>query len=111
MNFETVTTGLVASVLLIAQAANIDTLGGVVSSLGVVGTLVWYLYHNTTKTIPGITERYTTTITSITDNFSETLKQEREYRKQEIQSLKEWIKQEAQCKYNQDHPRGNDDAT
>lgn len=98
---------ILASGLAFYAQTGLDTVGGLVSSLGVVGTLVWYLYHNTTKTIPEITDRYTSTIEKITDKFSATLEQERVYRKEEIDSLKDWIKTEAGCRYKKD----NEDAT
>jgi predicted PurR-regulated permease PerM len=79
-----------------------DLIASITSSLGVVGALVWYLYHNTTRTIPDLTDRYTSSIDKISQNFAETLKEERSYRKQEISSLQQWIKSEASCKYNQD---------
>lgn len=92
---------------------NTEVVSTLVSSLGVVGALVWYLYHNTTTTIPNLTKQYTEsqekvsarfaeTQKQITDNFSSTLREEREYRKQEINALQQWIKSEASCKYNQD---------
>jgi predicted PurR-regulated permease PerM len=92
---------------------NTEVVSTLVSSLGVVGALVWYLYHNTTTTIPNLTKQYTEsqervserfaeTQKAITDNFSATLREEREYRKQEIGALQQWIKSEASCKYNQD---------
>lgn len=91
-----------------------DAIGGIISSLGVVGALVWYLYHNTTKTIPEMQQRYldsqkeivaihTASHERISDEFARTLAEEREYRKQEITQLKTWIETEASCKYNRDH--------
>lgn len=85
----------------------------VISSLGVVGALVWYMYHNTTTTIPNLTKQYTEsqertsnhfadTQKQIATHFTETLKEERDYRRQEIQALQAWIKSEAACKYNLD---------
>lgn len=85
----------------------------IVSSLGVVGALVWYLYFNTTTTIPNLTKQYTEsqekvatkfadTQDKIAQNFAQTLQEERNYRKQEIAALQQWIKSEASCKYNQD---------
>ena len=82
-----------------------DIVTSLVSTLGVVGALVWYLYHNTTKTIPDLTDKYTKANESIANKFSETLKEERQYRREEIDSLKTWIKVEATCRYNRDrHP-------
>jgi hypothetical protein len=90
-----------------------DIITTLVSSLGVVGALVWFLFHTTTKTIPDLTKQYTDsnerasktfadTQEKITDRFTDTLAHEREYRKQEIAALQAWIKSEASCKYNQD---------
>jgi hypothetical protein len=90
-----------------------DVITSLVSTLGIVGALVWYLYHNTTKTIPDITAQYTQsqervaskfaeTQDKISDRFASTLADERSYRKQEIAALQDWIKNEASCKYNQD---------
>jgi hypothetical protein len=92
-----------------------DVITSLASTLGVVGALVWYLYHNTTKTIPDLTKQYTEsqekvaqkfadTQDKISDRFSATLADERQYRKQEIAALQNWIKSEASCKYNQDRP-------
>jgi predicted PurR-regulated permease PerM len=92
-----------------------DVITSLASTLGVVGALVWYLYHNTTKTIPDLTKQYTEsqekvaqkfaeTQDKISDRFSSTLSEERQYRKEEIKALQAWIKSEASCKYNQDRP-------
>lgn len=91
-----------------------DMITSLVSTLGVGGALVWYLYHNTTKTIPDLTrqhnesqekiaEKFADTQEKISERFSSTLAEERAYRKQEISALQEWIRHEASCKYNQDH--------
>lgn len=96
-----------------SQLMDTDVITGIISSLGVVGALVWYLYHNTTTTIPGLTKLYTesqekvaanfaNTQKDIANNFASTLEQERSYRKQEIAALQQWIKTEASCKYNSD---------
>jgi len=92
-----------------------DIITSLVSTIGVVGALVWYLYHNTTNTIPDLTRQYTQsqekvaqkfaeTQDKISERFSSALADERNYRKQEIQALQTWIKTEASCKYNQDRP-------
>ena len=92
-----------------------DVITSLASTLGVVGALVWYLYHNTTKTLPEIVKTYTEsqekqsqkfadTTDKISDRFAATLVDERQYRKQEIKALQDWIKAESACKYNQDRP-------
>lgn len=78
-----------------------DGIGSIVSSLGVVGALVWYLYHNTTKTIPDLTQLHSDTMEKISDNFTHNLKEEREQRRQELELLKSWIKTEASCKFHE----------
>lgn len=91
-----------------------EVISTLVSSLGVVGALVWYLYHNTTKTIPDLTKQFTESQEKIANkfaetqektanNFADTMKDERVYRKQEITALQNWIKSEASCKYNADN--------
>jgi len=85
-----------------------------ITALGIPGVLVWFLYHTTTSTIPGLTKLYTEstertsvkfaeTQKAISDNFAATLKEERLYRREEITALQNWIKSEAACKYNTDH--------
>lgn len=82
-----------------------DVITSLVSTVGVTGALVWYLYHNTTRTIPDLTEKYTRSMEKVSDEFSSTLKEERVYRREEIEALRTWIRNEAGCKYNADHPR------
>lgn len=82
-----------------------DLISSLVSTLGVGGVLVWYLYHTTSKTIPDLTDRYLLSQKEIAGEFSKALKEEREYRRDEIDALKAWIKSEAACKYNRDNPR------
>jgi hypothetical protein len=67
-------------------------------SLGVTGTLVWYLYWTTTKTIPDLTEKHANSMDKITDKFSDTLREEREFRRAEFADLKTFIKAEG-CKH------------
>jgi len=90
-----------------------DVITGVVSTLGVAGSLVWYLYYNTSKvqpemrkefsdTIATVTKTYTDSIEKVGGDFSQTLQDERRYRREEIDALKTWIRTEASCKYNND---------
>ncbi|HBJ35584.1 MAG TPA: hypothetical protein DDZ51_12720 [Planctomycetaceae bacterium] len=76
-----------------------DVITQVISSLGVVGALVWYLYFNTTKTIPELVKQHSDTMERISNNFTTNLKEEREQRKSELELLKVWIKTEASCKF------------
>lgn len=91
---------------------NMEWIGTIIGQIGVVGVLVWYLYHTTTKTLPDLEDRHSKTIEDITkthsdtikeisDKFDGTLKEERTTRKLELKSLQEWIKYEAACRYNQ----------
>lgn len=95
-----------------------------ISTLGVLVVLAWYMYYNVTVTIPNVVKLHTesdakkaelfatsaerkdqlfaTTQKEITDNFSTTLREERVYRREEIGALKDWIQEKANCKYNQD---------
>lgn len=76
-----------------------DIVTTLVSSLGVVGALVWYLYHNTTRTIPDLTKQHSDTMKEISNNFTGNLRGEREQRAKELELLKVWIKTEAACKF------------
>lgn len=69
-----------------------------VSTLGVTGVLVWYLYYNVAVSIPRLTDKHAETMDKITERFTGTLKEEREYRRTELQDLKTFIKAEA-CKH------------
>lgn len=96
----------------------------IVSNLGVLVVLAWYMYYNVTVTIPNIVklhidaeERvaarfaessekkailFAETQKSISDNFTATLKEERGYRQEEIVTLKQWFTSEASCHYSPD---------
>jgi len=76
-----------------------DVVTSLISSLGVVGALVWYLYFNTSKTIPELVKQHSDTMERISNNFTTNLKEEREQRKNELELLKVWIKTEASCKF------------
>ena len=92
---------------MVAQITS-DVITQVISSLGVVGALVWYLYFNTTVTIPGLTQKHSETMEKITEQFSRNLCEEREQRRQELELLKSWIKTEASCKFREPTNRANE---
>lgn len=52
---------------------NSELIVQLVSTVGVSGVLVWYLYHTTTKTIPDLAEKHSKSMESITERFTETL--------------------------------------
>jgi len=97
---------IILTCLLVSSLGQMTTegVGSLVSSAGVLGALIWYLYHTTTKTLPDIVKSHNENIEKVTLKFTESQEQEREYRKAEIQALKEWIHAEARCQYNNDHP-------
>lgn len=76
-----------------------DVVTSLISSLGVVGALVWYLYFNTSRTIPELVKQHSDTMERISNNFTTNLKEEREQRRQELELLKAWITAEASCKF------------
>ena len=82
-----------------------DVITQVISSLGVVGALVWYLWHNTTVTIPGLTKTHSDAMEKITDKFSISLSEERKQRIMELEMLKSWITSEAACKFGEQSKR------
>ncbi|AMV35727.1 hypothetical protein VN12_26780 [Pirellula sp. SH-Sr6A] len=80
-----------------AQAA-LGDIGQILQSVGVPGVLVWYLWHNTTKTIPDLVAQHQATIAKLTEDFSKALESERVARKVEVDELRDWIRDEAACK-------------
>jgi len=92
---------------LMAQTAPPDAIASVltsvISSLGVLGVLVWIVYHILTRTVPDLTTQYTESIERTSAKFAKTLEDEREYRKQEIRLLQGWIQKEASCRYNDEN--------
>lgn len=80
-----------------AQAA-LGDIGQILQSVGVPGVLVWYLWHNTTKTIPDLVAQHQATIAKLTEDFSKALESERQARKMEVDELRDWIRDEAACK-------------
>ena len=92
-----------------------DVITPLVTHLGVLGALVWYMYYTTAVTLPNLTVKHTEeynklssehqeAIERITSNFTSTLKDEREIRRAELEALRVWINNEAACRYNKDHP-------
>ena len=97
----------------------------IITNLGVLGVLVWFMFYTTTKTIPTLNTQYTermdaaqkyhaeqmerlvsaknVAIQKMTEEFTQALREERIARKEEIEALKEWISREASCRYNKDH--------
>jgi len=82
-----------------------DLISSLISTIGVGGVLVWYLYHTTSKTMPELTDKFLASQERIASEFSNSLRDEREYRHAEMDALKVWIRTEALCKYNKDNPR------
>lgn len=83
--------------IVFAQAA-LGDIGQILQSVGVPGVLVWYLWHNTTKTIPDLVAQHQATIAKLTEDFSKALESERQARKMEVDELRDWIRDEAACK-------------
>jgi hypothetical protein len=63
-----------------------------ISTLGIGGVLVWYLYYTTTVTMPQRDQHYTDAITAITESFTDTLKEEREFRREETKEMKQIVR-------------------
>ena len=97
----------------------------IITNLGVLGVLVWFMFYTTTKTIPTLNTQHAARLDSaqkthaeqidrlvaaknsaiqrMTEEFSQSLREERVARREEIEALKEWISKEASCRYNKDH--------
>lgn len=114
---QSLVVGAASGTLMLLSEISPDAMSGIVSSLGVLGVLVWYLYYTTTKTLPDLNKshneamqniviKHNESVKQITDSFEKSLLDERNDRRQELDTLKQWIKAEASCQYNRDHPRG-----
>jgi len=73
-----------------------NIIGSVLSTLGIGGALVWYLYYTTSVTMPKRDDHYSQTLNEITKEFTTCLKEERDYRRTEIIELKAVIR-ESRC--------------
>lgn len=82
-----------------------DIVVSLVSSLGVVGALVWYLYYNTSVTIPNLTKEHTAAIQHVADSFTTSLKEERESRRVELKELHDAINSERLCRWREQQNR------
>lgn len=59
----------------------------IIGNLGVVGALVWYLYYNTTFTLPNMQSRFEITLDKIATRSDEAVAAEREECHARMQSL------------------------
>lgn len=94
-----------------------DVFSQVVTTLGTLVVLAWYMYYNQTKTMPDLQEKHTSLVKeilkdnreateNITNKFTQSLAEERVNRKEELDSLKEWMEDNV-CKVpcHPDHDR------
>lgn len=81
-------------------------IGNIVSTIGVGGALVWYLWYTTSVAQPKRDEHYSKVLTEITSNFTQSLQEERVFRRQETAELKQLLR-ETRCRYNADHQFSN----
>jgi hypothetical protein len=75
---------------LLAQIADAPPAGipGIVTTMTSTGVLVWYLWWTTTRTIPGIIERFEKRIAVITEAFERQLEAERSSHRIEIHDVR-----------------------
>ena len=77
-----------------------DLITSLVSSLGIGGVLVWYLYYNVSVVLPKKDEHFRAAVDQITERFTATLREEREFRATEMQRL-EHMFERSECRYQQ----------
>lgn len=98
------------------SVAMLPDIGPLVTSGGVLGALIWYLYYNTSNTIPKLQEEYKESLLELAkqheryltderERFAELMEREREYRAKEIELLKIYIKNEAACRFGAPCPK------
>jgi thiamine phosphate synthase YjbQ (UPF0047 family) len=81
-----------------------NMISGLVTSFGIGGALVWYMYYTTSVTIPKLNEHNSSVLKEITSNFTESLKEEREFRRAETSDMKAMIR-EARCRMSDEQQR------
>lgn len=57
--------------------SNID-MSGLLSTFGIGGVLIWYLYYTTSVTLPKLHEHYAEVLNGMAKEFTQALKDERE---------------------------------
>ena len=75
-----------------------NMISGLVTSFGIGGALVWYMYYTTSVTIPKLNEKNSEVLKEITGNFTESLREEREFRRAETADMKAMIR-ETRCHF------------
>lgn len=80
----------------------IEPFNALLTNFGVVGALVWYMWYNTSSTMPALVHDHRKAMERVTELFTESLAEERRARKEELGELKSWIREEARCDYNRD---------
>jgi hypothetical protein len=90
--------------------SNMD-LSGLLSTFGIGGALVWYLYYNTSVTLPALHEHYSKVLTEMGKEFTAALKEERDASAREFAAFRESAK-EGRCFYQVEQKRigGNGQA-
>ena len=76
-----------------------DVITPLVTHLGVLGALVWYMYYTTAVTLPNLTVKHTEEYNKLSSEHQEAIE-----RIASNSALRVWIKNEAACRYNKDHP-------
>ena len=84
---------------------DMDGLSGVVANVGVVGSLIWFLYHTTSVTLPKIVKSHNETLKDITDKFLLNLEEERKLRKEEFGEMRRLV-QSVECRFNKSEHLG-----
>lgn len=76
--------------------SNMD-LSGLLSTFGIGGALVWYLYYNTSVTLPNLHENYSKVLTDMGKEFTAALKEEREASAREFEKLRNSMAKDGRC--------------
>jgi len=81
-----------------------NMISGLISTLGIGGALVWYMYYTTSVTLPARDDHYSNVLKEISANFTEALREERDFRRMETLEMKQIIR-ESRCRMNDEQQR------
>lgn len=81
-----------------------NMISGLISTLGIGGALVWYMYYTTSVTMPKRDDHYSNVLKEITASFTESLREERDFRRMETLEMKQIIR-ESRCRMNDEQQR------
>lgn len=70
---------LASSLRMIGQSPALDpTIGSLISNLGIIGVLIWFLYYHTTHSYPQMLDRFSTELDKLRKTFEDDQSKQRD---------------------------------